>query len=46
MPPGANGPPAEADIFAKIEQLANLREKGYVTEDEFNAKKAELLSRL
>jgi hypothetical protein len=36
----------EADVFAKIEQLANLRQKGYITDDEFNAKKAELLSRL
>ncbi len=48
LPPLSNGTPSavEADVFAKIEQLANLRQKGYVTDDEFNAKKAELLSRL
>ncbi|HEX5656185.1 MAG TPA: SHOCT domain-containing protein [Polyangiales bacterium] len=36
----------EADIFAKIEKLANLRQKGVLSDDEFNAKKAELLSRI
>lgn len=34
------------DIFAKLERLAELRDKGIVTAEEFNAKKAELLSRL
>ena len=37
--------PAE-DIFFKIERLADLRKKGVLSEDEFAAKKAELLSRL
>jgi len=37
---------AEADIFATIEQLANLREKDILTEDEFTAKKADLLAKL
>jgi Short C-terminal domain len=32
--------------FAKIERLADLRRKGILTEEEFAAKKAELLSRL
>ena len=47
-PTETNGTPSaqEADVFAKIEQLANLRQKGHVTDDEFNAKKAELLARL
>jgi hypothetical protein len=45
-PPGMGTPAAEADIFAKIEQLANLRQKGHITEDEFRAKKTELLARL
>jgi hypothetical protein len=36
----------ESDIFAKIERLASLRQKGVLTDDEFNAKKAELLSRI
>jgi hypothetical protein len=34
------------DPFAKIERLAELRQKGILTEEEFAAKKAELLSRL
>jgi hypothetical protein len=49
MPPMASNNPQTAlenDVFAKIEQLANLRQKGYITDDEFNAKKAELLARL
>jgi hypothetical protein len=36
----------EADIFTKIERLADLRRKGILSEQEFSAKKAELLSRL
>lgn len=36
----------EADIFAKIEKLADLKQKGILSENEFSAKKAELLSRL
>jgi hypothetical protein len=46
-----SAPPAaesaqEADIFAKIERLADLHRKGILSEQEFSAKKAELLSRL
>jgi hypothetical protein len=36
----------EADIFGAIEKLAALRDKGILTDHEFNNKKAELLSRL
>jgi hypothetical protein len=36
----------EADIFGTIHKLGDLRSKGLLTDDEFNAKKAELLSRL
>jgi hypothetical protein len=36
----------EADIFIAIEKLANLKEKGILTDEEYNAKKAELLARL
>lgn len=36
----------EEDIFAKIQKLAVLKEKGILTEQEFTNKKAELLSRL
>jgi hypothetical protein len=36
----------EQDVFATIERLADLRAKGILSEDEFQAKKTELLSRL
>jgi hypothetical protein len=36
----------QTDIFAKIERLADLHRKGVLSEQEFSAKKAELLSRL
>ena len=44
--PAAGGNVQEADIFAKIERLAELLQKGIVTPEEFAAKKSELLSRL
>jgi hypothetical protein len=37
---------AEDDIFGKIERLAALHGKGILTDQEFEAKKAELLSRI
>ncbi|MFB9054765.1 SHOCT domain-containing protein [Formosa undariae] len=40
----ANG--LEEDVFGKIEKLAGLKGKGILTENEFETKKAELLSRL
>lgn len=42
----ASAPPTEDDIFAKIERLADLRKKEVLTQAEFDAKKAELLSRI
>ena len=54
-PPAPASPPAPAasgivtsaaEIGAAIETLASLRDKGFVTEAEFAAKKAELLARL
>jgi hypothetical protein len=36
----------KADIFTKIERLADLQQKGILSPDEFAAKKTELLSRL
>lgn len=36
----------DGDIFALIEKLAELRQKGILTDEEFSAKKAELLGRL
>jgi hypothetical protein len=49
--PGPSAPLAaeaaqEADIFAKIERLADLHRKGILSEQEFSGKKAELLARL
>jgi uncharacterized protein (DUF697 family) len=35
-----------AEIYKSLEQLASLRDKGILTEEEFEAKKKELLSRL
>jgi uncharacterized protein (DUF697 family) len=37
---------AAADVYKSLEQLAALKEKGILTEEEFEAKKKELLSRL
>ena len=37
---------SEPDILGQIEKLAELKEKGILTEDEFNAKKATLLEKL
>jgi hypothetical protein len=34
------------DVFIRIQKLNELREKGIITEDEFNNKKKELLSKL
>jgi hypothetical protein len=42
----ANAPSGAEAMLAVIEKLANLRAKGVLTEAEFSAKKAELLSRL
>lgn len=44
--PSSLSRPAGDDILAAIERLGELRERGLLTEDEFNAKKTELLSRL
>ncbi|WP_437606418.1 SHOCT domain-containing protein [Sorangium sp. So ce834] len=44
LPRASSG--AEGDIFAAIERLADLRQKGIITEQEFAAKKTDLLSRL
>lgn len=46
-PPARTAATATADdLFVKIERLAELRNKGILTEEEFQGKKAELLSRL
>ncbi|WP_210421173.1 SHOCT domain-containing protein [Lacipirellula limnantheis] len=38
--------PLAGDVFAALERLGELRHKGIVTDDEFNQKKGDLLSRL
>lgn len=47
-PPPFQAQPADSggDVFGAIERLADLRQRGILTEEEFAAKKAELLSRL
>ena len=44
--PGASGGGDSDTIFATLERLAGLKEKGVLSEEEFAAKKAELLKRL
>lgn len=49
MPYDAMAPKVQsesADVFATIERLADLRQKGIISDSEFETKKAELLSRL
>jgi hypothetical protein len=36
----------QGDVFTNIEHLAELRQKGILSEEEFSSKKAELLNRL
>ena len=36
----------EDDVFAKIEKLAKLQEMGAITQEEFEAKKTELLAKI
>lgn len=42
-PPPQAAPPAEADYMAELQQLAQLRDAGVLTNDEFEAKKRQLL---
>ncbi len=44
--PSSKARQAGDDVFAAIERLGELRDRGLLTEEEFGAKKAELLSRL
>ncbi len=46
VPVVSSVPSTGGDVFGTIERLAELRAKGVLSDDEFNAKKAELLSRL
>jgi hypothetical protein len=44
--PASGQSASEGDVFAAIERLGDLKAKGILTDEEFNAKKAELLARL
>ena len=43
---GGKAPPSSSDIPDLIVELAELRQKGIITEEEFQAKKKDLLDRL
>ncbi len=45
-PVAGGGAVAEADVFAKLERVAELHAKGILSQSEFEAKKAELLARI
>ena len=42
-PPPAAAPAGEPDYMAELEQLAKLKEQGIVSDEEFEAKKKQLL---
>lgn len=42
---GAAGAPQE-DPFVQLEKLGNLLQKGIITQEEFDAKKAEIMKRI
>ncbi len=44
--PGADNPRQAADVPSQIARLAELKTQGALTEEEFQAKKAELLARM
>ncbi|MGB9088412.1 MAG: SHOCT domain-containing protein [Pseudomonas farsensis] len=46
QPAAASVPPGSGDVLSALEKLGELKAAGVLTEDEFNAKKAELLARL
>jgi putative oligomerization/nucleic acid binding protein len=43
-PPPAAAPDAGDDMFAQLEKLGQLRDKGILTDEEFAAQKAKLLA--
>jgi len=45
-PVEAPSDPAESDPVARLTQLASLKDQGILTEEEFAAKKAEILSEM
>ena len=45
-PAAANAAPADLDIPGQIQKLAELKDQGILSDDEFTAKKAELLAKM
>ena len=45
-PASVSAASSDDEIFSRIERLAELRQKGILTDEEFAAKKTELLARL
>lgn len=48
-PPAVQGPPPpgpQEDVFEALEKLGQLRDKGYITPEDFEAKKKDLLDRI
>jgi len=42
-PPAPSAPAGSGDYMAELEKLASLRDAGILTDEEFNAKKAQIL---
>jgi hypothetical protein len=42
-PPPAPAPPAEPDLATELKKLADLRDAGILTDEEFQAKKTQML---
>ena len=42
-PPAAEAAPAQQDDMAQIQQLATMKDQGLLTEEEFQAKKKQIL---
>ena len=42
-PPASAAPPAQQDDMAQIQQLATMKDQGLLTEEEFQAKKKQIL---
>jgi hypothetical protein len=45
-PPTVAAPSGTDEIFAQIEKLGQLRDKGFISAEDFDTKKAELLGRI
>lgn len=46
LPPSAPAVAVDGNVIATLERLGELKDKGYITDEEFAAKKSDLLSRL